>query len=863
MRWTVLAVAVVCCCWAGWRTRGPARLSWIALGLGAVAETLYPQYPVLLALFAASILKAPGARRPARLLDAALLGLLAVSPHFYGSPRLPFVLLGILTAAILRGSARRTSSMQWRRVYGLLSLAALCQAAARIAEVAEYGAFVLLAWAAMVRAGRETGSEGSSDAAAVSAWRELSVPLLVLAGLAGMHVSWGVLQVPWGIYVALLLIRQFLVQMENRSLALDLQQESMRLRLLLDNIHDAVITETLDGRIVFANDRFLELFGLGREQLPRARLEDCMHPDDRPLGRPDRRLAGLGPARFEFRGPPRDGGLTYFESSSAPVRTHGLVLGFQSVIRDITDRRQAEERQRELVQRLEFFVNNMPLGCLVWDLEYRIVEWNNSASRIFGWSSWEASGRHGLALLAPPEEWPGIMAAWQEVQENQSSNRRIFRNLTKERGVIECEWFNTSLIDQAGRVTAVASMVQDITEQRNLEAQLRQAQKMEAVGALAGGVAHDFNNLLTIITGNLALARMQLGPSLPAARGLADAEKAADRAAELVRQLLGFSRKSYTRPRAISLNACFGDTLDLLQRTIDPRIAIEVRQDPQLWLVEADPGQMHQIVMNLGVNARDAMPEGGRLRLETANRVLDERYCRTHPEARPGEFVALTVADTGAGMDEATRARIFDPFFTTKPVGKGTGLGLAMVYGIVKQHEGWITVDTAPGQGTSVTVFLPRSRAAQPEAAPAGAGDPARGSETILLVDDEEMILKLARTVLESSGHRVLEARDGAEALEVFTRHRNVVDLVLLDMVMPRKSGRDTLEELHRLAPELPVVLASGYTLAGAEELEALGARAYLQKPYQPADLVRTVRGVLDATPRTGDAAMFGRQEPA
>jgi CheY-like chemotaxis protein len=272
---------------------------------------------------------------------------------------------------------------------------------------------------------------------------------------------------------------------------------------------------------------------------------------------------------------------------------------------------------------------------------------------------------------------------------------------------------------------------------------------------------------------------------------------------------------------------------------------LSVEAGPNLWPVEADPGQIHQVLVNLCVNSRDAMPDGGSLTIRTVNRFLDEAYCRLHPDARPGEFVELSVSDTGHGMDEATLARIFEPFFTTKELGKGTGLGLAMVYGSIRQHGGWITVESEPGRGTTFRILLPRTPTVSlPVEEPAMAAE-AVGAGTVLLVDDEEPIRRLGRAILEAAGHRVLEASDGAEAIEVFRRHQPEIQLVLLDMMMPRKGGRETLEELHRLAPDVPVVLASGFAPVSAEELQALGAASYIQKPFRLLELSRTVRRAL------------------
>jgi signal transduction histidine kinase/CheY-like chemotaxis protein/HAMP domain-containing protein len=380
------------------------------------------------------------------------------------------------------------------------------------------------------------------------------------------------------------------------------------------------------------------------------------------------------------------------------------------------------------------------------------------------------------------------------------------------------------------------------------QGQLEQAQKMDAVGRLAGGVAHDFNNLLTVILGRTDILLHPLKPEDPMRRGIELIQRTAGRAADLTRQLLAFSRKQVLEPVVLDLGAVTTDMKDMLGRLIGEDIALLTSSTPGLGRVKADRGQVEQVIMNLAVNARDAMPQGGRLILETANVDLDDEYVRRHVGARPGPHVMLAVSDTGTGIPREIQAQIFEPFFTTKEQGKGTGLGLATVYGIVKQSGGYIEVDSVPSQGTTFRIYLPRLDA---EVAPVDRigrpAVPAGGTETILLVEDEEGVRELARDILRASGYTVLEARNGTEALLLCERHQGPLDMLLTDVVMPRMSGRELAERLAPLRPDVCVLYMSGYTDDAVIRHGVLGAgTAFLQKPFTPAALVLRVRETLD-----------------
>jgi signal transduction histidine kinase/ActR/RegA family two-component response regulator len=411
------------------------------------------------------------------------------------------------------------------------------------------------------------------------------------------------------------------------------------------------------------------------------------------------------------------------------------------------------------------------------------------------------------------------------------------------------------LVTALASLAAVAIQGRRAEEARTrLEDQLRQSQKMEAVGRLAGGVAHDFNNLLTVIRGRSDLLLHHVKEGEPLRRHIALIRETAERAVGLTQQLLTFSRKGVVRPQVLDLNVAVTGMAKMLRRLIGEHIELEVRPGEGLWRVQADPSQVEQVVMNLAVNARDAMPRGGRLTVETANATLDDAFARAHTGSRPGAYVRLAVGDTGVGMDAATRAHLFEPFFTTKAPGQGTGLGLATVYGIVKQHRGYVTADSEPGRGSRFTIYLPRSEA--PIAAPAPlapASPPAGGSETVLLVEDEESVRELVQEILKARGYTVIEARHGAEALVVADQHPGVIHLLLTDVVMPQMGGRELVRRLRQSRPDVRVLYMSGY-LADATPPEGIEIGIpILAKPFTADALAATMREALnDPAPASG-----------
>jgi len=512
-----------------------------------------------------------------------------------------------------------------------------------------------------------------------------------------------------------------------------------------------------------------------------------------------------------------------------------------------TRHERAERALREANEHLAAVIQSSPLAIYTLDPRSTVLTWNRAAEALYGWQAAELIGRP-LPTIGHDVEDHGRLR--DRVLRGESLRGVEVTRRRKDGTSVNISLSVAPLHDAAGRVTGMLSLAADVTEMRQLEVQYRQAQKMEAVGRLAGGIAHDFNNLLTAIIGTTALVLEDLGLESRARLDIQEIEKAAKRAAGLTRQLLIFSRQQVLEPRALDLNALVGNLEKMLHRLIGEDIELRTKQATALGAVRADPGQLEQAIVNLVVNARDAMPQGGRLTIETADVELDRGYVAGHVPTQPGPYVLLAISDTGVGMDGATKARLFEPFFTTKEPGRGTGLGLATVYGIVKQSGGYIWTYSELGHGTTFKIYLPRV-AETPEAPESTTSPPTpvRGSETLLVVEDQEEVRKLTKRVLEARGYTVLAARNGAEALEIVAQHPSKIHLMITDVVMPGMNGRELAQHARARRSYLKVLYVSGYTGEAVLQHRLLEPGvAFLQKPFTPDVLARKTREVLDNT---------------
>ncbi len=547
-----------------------------------------------------------------------------------------------------------------------------------------------------------------------------------------------------------------------------------------------------------------------------------------------------------------DGQRFYWSTSGEPVfDSSGIFVGYRGIGSDITERKRTEEALRESEVRLAKTAKIAKVGYWVWDeIEDKAVYCSDELAEING----VATGRELAAMLTSlekdlewvhPDDRDRIAKTARESMAEQRGYDIEFRIIRSDGEVRHLREILEPVLDDEGNLIRSNGIIQDITERKQAEDQLRQAHKMEAVGQLTGGVAHDFNNLLAVILGNAELAADRLGKDDKQVEAIVHA---ATRGAELTQRLLSFSRQQALRPQTVDLNACVTGMTDMLRRTLEEHIDIETVTAAGLWNCEVDPAQLENALVNLAINARDAMPDGGKLTIETANARLDDDYAAAQAEVRPGQYVMLAVTDNGSGMALEVQRHVFEPFFTTKAVGKGSGLGLAMIYGFVKQSGGHVTIYSEPGEGTTVKLYLPRStRTEVAEKKPVTDEVPVARGETVLVVEDDPDLRTLAVTLLGNLDYQVLEAATAAAALEQLGTTTRV-NLLLTDVVMPGgMNGRELAAEVERRAPGINVLYMSGYTEDAIMHHGRLDADAkLLQKPFSRADLARAVRCVLD-----------------
>jgi len=639
---------------------------------------------------------------------------------------------------------------------------------------------------------------------------------------------------------------------------------------LLESIPDAIAAVDEEGLIVQVNSQTEQMFGYSHQELMGQKIEMLVPERYRPQHHNHRSGYGEKPkirrmgAGLDLYGRRRDGSEFPVEISLSPVKsTHGMLI--LSAIRDISDRKQIEEELRKAHEelrrwtsqqlfdyrtRLAAIVDSSEDAIIGKDLDGVITAWNKGAEHMYGYTAEEALGKP-ISIIVPkeqPDEIPKLLA---KIRRGEAVEQYEAFRVNKDGRRLNISLSLSPIRDSEGKIVGTSAIGRNVTEQKRAEDQLRQAQKMEAVGRLAGGIAHDFNNILGVISACSEFLRDRVERGSQSAQFVDNLRKAAERGASLTRQLLVFSRKQVAKPQVLNLNERLQEVSKLLRPLMGDDVEIVISPKSSTVFVEADPGQLDQIVMNLAVNARDAMPRGGKMILETSTMQFDEGFARLHYPMTAGKYALLAVSDNGIGMDEATVQRIFEPFFTTKEVGKGTGLGLATVYGIVKQAGGYIWVYSEPGRGTTFKVYLPSAEEkvkssldVEPETIAAR-----HEGTTVLLVEDDEMFGALTRQMLEEHGYRVLTAKDGKSGLETVKANGGCVKVVLTDVVMRGVSGPEMVKRLKETHPGIRVVYMSGYTGELIAERDVLESGIMLlEKPFTRAALLKAVDAALGSS---------------
>ncbi len=629
---------------------------------------------------------------------------------------------------------------------------------------------------------------------------------------------------------------------ERRQLEILLADSEKRYRRLFETANDGILLlEKSKGNITQANPAIMSMLGYSSDEFYGKSLRDVGFPDN--MGTVQELLQAL-----------EQNGIIHYKDTPIQNRTGQVLYSdiymvdkadlVQCNIRDITERKQAEAASRDF---LHSIINTMADPVFVKDSDRRFVLVNDALCAIVGRPREGLIGEDGDDMF--PEEETAVFRRIDDIvldTGRENVNEEYLTNLSKKetRTIVTRK---TRYIDPFGKKFLVG-VIRDITEHRKLEAQLRQSQKMEAVGTLAGGIAHDFNNILNVIMGYGVMVKDTLDPGSPEMEDMNEVLIAADRAAELTQKLLVFSRKEIVEVRSVNINELILDLQKMLVRMIRESIEFNLDLMDRPLKILADAGGIEQVLINLAANARDAMPEGGRMTISTGLATIDEEFVAAYGYGRPGKYACITVSDTGKGMNAEIQKKIFEPFFTTKGVGEGTGLGLAISYGIIKQHHGFMKVYSEPDQGTVFKIFLPLSEETTTGDKKAEADAPVRGgNETVLIAEDEASLRKLTKTILESFGYSVITAKNGEDAITKFMESRKRISLVLLDMIMPKKSGKEVSEAIVKIAPRMKVLFASGYAMDNITNKEMTASDFdFIHKPFRPKDLLIKVREVLD-----------------
>ncbi len=608
---------------------------------------------------------------------------------------------------------------------------------------------------------------------------------------------------------------------------------------MLDHFDGFAIATDGNGRIVYGNRSALQLSGFNRSEIKGSSLEKLFNLTAKQQTTIKQCFDGKTATSFETTAKTKSGATFAVQLKVAPLKLAAEDCGLAVFAVDVSGFKRTIEEQSRLVTAVE----NAAESIIVTDPAGKIEYVNPAFEKITGYARDEVIGSDIGLLDSGQKSKTFFSSIIDTLQRGEIWQGRLV-NKRSDHSLYETEATVSPIKNKAGEITNYVSVQRDVSHEVRLERQLRQAQKMEAIGTLAGGIAHDFNNLLMGIQGNISLSLLDIEADSPFVKNLNKIEQYIQNGVDLTKQLLGFARGGKYEISLLNLNELLEEQNLMFSRT-NKEIIFKNKFKPDLWRVEADRGQIEQVLMNLYLNALQAMPDGGTLTTRTANVTIDEDHYSPY-YVRAGKYIRMIIEDTGIGMDEDIQQRIFDPFFTTKEMGRGTGLGLASVYGIVKNHEGFINVFSKTGQGTRFEIYLPSSDKGMPIEEKV-VEEFVEGQETVLLVDDEDMIIDVGTRMLNKLGYKVFTARDGREAIAVFKKHQEKIDVIVLDMIMPQMGGGETYDQIKKIKPGVKVLLSSGYSINGqASEILKRGCNGFIQKPFNLQNLSQNLRAILE-----------------